>query len=431
MDVCSEEISDYLSRLFPLCRSITGSGLRESLAILAEIVPLRIDEIPTGTRAFDWIVPNEWSIKDAFVKSEAGIRIIDFRSTNLHLVGYSEPFDAILSLDELREHLHSIPENPDAIPYLTSYYEQRWGFCVKDTMLKRIENGEFGQRFHVKVDSTLSPGSLSLGELIIPGEDEGEILFWSYLCHPSMANHELSGPLVAAFLARNLLRRNGKHRYTYRFVFGPETIGSVAYIAPRLSDLQENVVAGYVVTCAGLDQEFTYIKTRAESTLADRACIHALKNSGKQFQILNFLSRGSDERQFNAPGVDLPVGSLMRARYGTFPEYHTSKDNLEFVEIQGIQSSFEMYLACIETLEQNRIYRTMTLCEPQLSRRGLRGTLSGVSSITSNQEKISHLLAYADGKVDLITIADYIGCSTIELSKIAEDLVGKELMTRL
>ena len=419
---------DLIKRLYPICRSITGPGLRETLAILSEVIPLEVHEVPSGTRAFDWVVPDEWTIRDAYVKNEAGDRIIDFRNHNLHIVNYSIPFEGTLSIDELKPHLFSLPDKPDCIPYCTSYYEKQWGFCLADRKLKQLLAGEYGRKFKVKIDSTLEPGSLTYAELIIPGRSDTEVFFWSYVCHPSMANHELSGPTMTTYLAKNILERKGDHHHTYRFVFAPETIGAIVYASRNLEQLQRNVIAGYVVTCVGLDREFSYLKTRMGNSLPDRVALHALEYSNVEYRTFDFLSRGSDERQFNAPGIDLPVGSLMRTRYSDFPEYHNSSDNLDFLDIAGVKSSYEMYLQCIDILESNRTYQATKLGEPQLGRYGLRSSLTGKEDLSTYERRISNVLAYSDGNSDLIHIAEHLGCPMWELISTIEQLVKSGLL---
>lgn len=415
------EMFHYLERLFPLCRSLTGDGVRATFKILQEVAPIRTEEIPSGTQAFDWQVPPEWNVRDAYVADASGQRIIDFKACNLHLVGYSEPFEGEMSLAELDQHLYSLPEQPDVIPYITSYYARRWGFCLSHRQREQLTE----QTYHVKVDTTLTPGSMTIGELIIPGETEEEILLSTYICHPSMANNELSGPIVAAFLARDLLKK--PHRYTYRFVFVSETIGSITYLSKHLETLKKRVIAGYVLTCLGDPGAFTYLETRLGNTLVDRATVHVLKHAATNSRWYSWLERGSDERQYGWPGVDLPVGSLMRTKYGEYPEYHTSADNLDFVKPGALQESLAMYHRCLEILEANRTFRCKVLCEPQLGRRGLYPTLSSRTSGLVARDLVN-LLAYSDGTTDLLGIAERLDRPLWELQPLVKQLIDADLL---
>ena len=421
-----EQMHALLSRLFPICRSITGNGVRETLKILQEYIPLEIHEIPSGTKAFDWTVPEEWNIKDAYVKDASGRRVIDFKRSNLHVVSYSEPFEGKLTLEELKKHLYTLPDQPDLIPYVTSYYDRRWGFCLSDNDLKKFKDN----LYEVKIDSTLKPGSLTYGELLIKGQTEKEILISTYVCHPSLANNELSGPVVAAFLAKYLLEMKKPPRYTYRFVFIPETIGAITYISRNLEHLKKNVVGGYVVSCVGADAHFSYLQTRQENTLTDRITLRVLKNSGVTFKIYDYLQRGSDERQYNAPGVDLPIGSLMRVRYGEYPQYHTSADDLEYVKAQALEDSLKMYERCLEAFEHNETYKAKCLCEPQLGRRGLRSTLSTRNAEASSLQ-ILHVFSYCDGNHDLIAIAEKLKVPVEEVISVIKILERHALIEKV
>jgi len=410
-------------RLFPICRSITGNGVRKTLSIIQEKIPIIQKEIASGTKVFDWTVPDEWNIKDGYVKDEKGNRLIDFRKSNLHIVGYSTPFIGKLSLKELKEHLYTLPEQPEVIPYVTSYYKKRWGFCLAHNFYKKLKKGIY----EVNIDSTLQPGFLTYGELIIKGKTDKEILISTYICHPSIANNELSGPVVSTYLAKYLLNRKEKARYTYRIIFIPETIGSISYLSLYKDHLKKNVVGGYVVTCIGDPGPFSYLQTRQENTLIDRVTIHVLRNSEKDYKIYNFLERGSDERQYNSPGIDLPIGSLMRTKYGRYPEYHTSADNLDFITSKALFESLEMYKLCIDVLEKNYIYITTMPCEPQLGKRDLYPTLSTKTSGKSVKDMMN-LLAYCDGKNDLLWIAEKINRPIWSLFPIVEQLVDNKLI---
>jgi len=416
-----KKLYSLMCDLFPICRSITGNGVRETLEIIKEYIPLKVYEIPSGTKVFDWVIPDEWNIREAYVENSKGERIIDFMESNLHVVNYSIPYEGALNLDELKEHLHTLPDQSDLIPYVTSYYNKDWGFCLSHNDFLKLDNDIYS----VKIDSTLKPGHLTYAELIIPGESDEEILLSTYICHPSMANNELSGPVVATFLAKELSNR--ELHYTYRFVFVPETIGSIAYLSKNLDHIKNNVVAGYVLTCVGDPGSFSYLCTRKENTLSDRVALHVLNNSAEEYKVYSFLDRGSDERQYNAPGIDLPIGSLMRTKYGSYPEYHTSGDNLDFVTSEALQGSLDMYLRCINVLENNRTYKTKILGEPQLGKRGLYSNLSFKGSAESAR-KMKDLLAYCDGENDLVCIADKIDCPVWDLVPIAEKLLSHEII---
>ena len=415
------EMYNLMERLFPICRSITGNGVRETLKIINDLIPLDMHEVPSGTKVFDWEIPDEWNIKDAYVKNSDEIRVIDFKESNLHIVNYSIPYEGKIKLDEIKDHLHTLPDQPELTPYVTSYYKKDWGFCLPHNDYLKLDDDIYS----VKIDSSLKPGHLTYAELIIPGESDDEIFISTNICHPSMANNELSGPVVATFLARELLNR--KLRYTYRFVFVPETIGSIAYLSKNLDHMKKKVVAGYVITCVGDPGNFSYLSTKEENALTDRVTFHVLKNSDEKYIIFNFLERGSDERQYNSPGIDLPVGSLMRTQYRSYPEYHTSGDNLDFVTPEALDGSLDMYLRCIEALENNRTYKTKILGEPQLGKRGLYPNLSIKGSVEPVR-KMKNLLAYCDGEHDLVCIADKIDCPVWDLVPITEKLLSHEIL---
>ena len=421
-----KKMDSLITKLFPICRSITGEGVRETLRIIGNEIPLTVYEVPSGTDIFDWKIPDEWNINDAYVKNDKGERVIDFRSSNLHVVGYSIPFEGKLSLDELKNHLHTLPDQPDLIPYVTSYYEKRWGFCLSHNEYIKLEDGVY----EVKIDATLEPGSLTYADLVIEGESDKEVLISTYICHPSMANNELSGPVVATYLANHLIGLENKPYYTYRFIYVPETIGAITYINKNLEHLMKKILAGYVVTCVGDPGPFSYLKTRQENTLVDRVTLHVLKHCGQEYKVYPFIYRQSDERQYNAPGVELPVGSLMRTKYASYPEYHTSADDLNFVTTEALNGSMEMYIHCTEVLECNRKYKTTVLCEPNLGKRGLYPTLS-LKGSSANVKLMKDLIAYSDGRNDLLWVADKIGCSIWKLSPIVETLVQNDILVQI
>jgi len=419
-----QELESYFDRLWPICRSLTGNGNRETLKILSEIVDLNISEIPSGTACFDWVVPPEWNAKEAWIKDSHGNIIVDFKNNNLHLLGYSVPFKGRMSLSELKSHLYTLPEQPDLIPYQTSYYKERWGFCITHNQLLSLEDGEY----EVYIDSSLNPkGSMTIADALIKGETEEEVLLSTYICHPSMASNELSGPLISSFLYQ--LLKTKKLRYTYRFVFVPETIGSICYLSMYGRHLKEKLVAGFVITTIGDDGKFTYKKSRRENALPDRATELVLKQQEKDYIIENFSPIGSDERQYCSPGFNLPVGSLMRTRYGKYKEYHTSADNKDFISFDAMQQSINTYFDILNLIEANHKYiNKIQFCEPQLGKRGLYPTLISQKENADFVSVMMWLLNLADGTNDLIDIANRSKAPYKLLIDIAQQLVCKNLL---
>lgn len=409
--------------LFPICRSLTGEGLRRTLEILRREVPgLSLHSAASGTPAFDWTVPQEWNIRDAWIEDARGRKVVDFKRSNLHVVGYSTPIDAEMSLAELRPHLHSLPKQPDAIPYVTSYYKPDWGFCLTHRQRRKLKGG----RYKVRIDSDLAPGRLDYAELILPGRLKQEVLLSTYCCHPSLANNELSGPVVTARLAR-WLSGLPERRYTYRIVIIPETIGSIVYLSRNLAHLQAHVAAGFNITCVGDDRAYSYLPSRDGGTLADRAALHALKAAAPGFKRYTWLDRGSDERQYCSPGVDLPVAAIMRSKYATYPEYHTSQDDLSVITPDGLYGGFNAIRRALRILESNETWTATTPCEPQLGRRGLYPTTSVKGQYASTRVMMD-LLSYCDGKRDLLAIAETIGADALELAALAETLRAADLI---
>ena len=415
----------WMRDLFPICRSITGDGVRQTLNYLNEIVPeLNIHEVPTGTKVFDWEVPDEWNIRGAFIEDEEGNRILDFADNNLHVVGYSEPIDAWLSLDELEPHLHSLPEQPDAIPYVTSYYQRRWGFCLPHRVRENLQAG----RYRAMIDSTLEPGHLTQADLLLRGREEKEILISTYVCHPSMANNELSGPVVAIALAEWLAGLQDR-RYSYRFVFSPETIGAITYLSRNLQPMKEKTIAGFVATCIGVDRGYCFTASRHGNTLSDRVARHILGHISADFEEHHYLKRNSDERHYCSPGVDLPVIAVMRSRFVEQAEYHTSLDNLNLVTPDALQDSFILFQELIRAIEGNDCYVAKVPCEPQMGKRGLYPTLA-TNGVDDQTTLFMDILSYSDGDHDLLAIADMTGTPIAQCMKAAERLRNAGLIRK-
>jgi aminopeptidase-like protein len=420
------EMYGWAADLFPINRSLTGDGVRETLAYIKRILPnLTIHEVPSGTQAFDWTVPDEWNVRSAYIEDEKGRRVVDFARSNLHLVGYSTPVDEWMTLAELQPHLYSLPDQPEAIPYITSYYARRWGFCLAHSEREKLKDG----KYHVVIDSTLEPGSLTYGELIIPGASDREILLSTYVCHPSMANNELSGPAVTTALARWIQGLAGR-THSYRIVFIPETIGSIVYISRNLDALRARTEAGFVITCTGDERNYSVVRSRHGNTVADRVAKVVLNRHAPDHIDYSYLARGSDERQYCSPGVDLPVVSMMRTKHNSYPEYHTSLDDLSLITPAGLAGGFDVMQQCIELLEANGHYRVTTICEPQLGRRGLYPTLS-TRGAGYTVRGMSDILAYADGTKDVIELAEVAGTSPRETVEIVNRLRDAGLLAHV
>ena len=421
-----EALHGLVQRLFPICRSITGDGVRRTLAILGEYLPdLQVHEVPTGTPAFDWTVPREWNVRDAWVKNQRGERVIDFQEHNLHLMSYSVPVHGWFTRTELNEHLHSLPAQPDLIPYRTSYYVDAWGFCLAHSQRLALSD----ELYEVCIDSTLAPGSLTYGELLLPGETDEEVLISSHICHPSLANDNLSGLAVATFLAQYLAQ--APRRYSYRFVFVPGTIGAITWLS-RNFDAVERVRHGLVLTLLGQNGPFTYKQSRRGTAAIDRAAAWVLGQAGVPHAVRPFSPYGYDERQYCSPGFDLPVGCLSRTPFGEFPEYHTSADNLDFVSPATLQASLELVQNILAVLDANRRYRNRSpYGEPQLGRRGLYNNVGGGPEGADWQMTLLWVLNLSDGQHSLLDIAERAGLPFGRVQQAATALAATDLLELL
>lgn len=417
-----EFLHSLARRLFPITRSITGDGVRQTLEILSEYLPgLEVHEVPSGTPAFDWTVPREWAIRDAYIEDPAGKRIIDLRDSNLHVVSYSTHVDATMPLADLDSHLHSLPDQPDAIPYVTSYYNPTWGFCLTDRQRQELVDGNY----RVLIDSDLFNGSLTYGELVLPGHSNKEVFISTYVCHPSLANNELSGPLISTALAMWLASLPDR-RFTYRFVFVPETIGALTYASQNLKDLKDHVIAGFNLTCIGDDGDYSYLASRLGDTRVDAIGRHVVSLTERPVYY-TYLDRGSDERTYCAPGIDLPLISLMRTRYGNYPEYHTSLDDLSVVTPAGLQGGLNLVRDCIEILEHDALYHATVLGEPQLGRRGMYHRMHS-KTVADVILLRTHVLAYCDGQHSLFDIATLLKRPFADVLSVAEELLEHGLL---
>ncbi len=423
-----EQIHQHATELFPICRSLSGQGVRDTLAYLQNYLPaMEIISVDSGTKVFDWEVPEEWNIRDAWIKNANGDKIVDFKVHNLHVMGYSEPVNTTLSLEELRKHLYSLPDQPNAIPYITSYYKRRWGFCMTHEQLQSLEEGEH----HVYIDSTLEPGKLHYGELIIKGQSTDEILLSTYICHPSMGNNELSGPCVTLELARWLQSLNGNHRYTYRILFLVETIGSIMYLSKHLEHMQRHVKAGYVLSCVGDDLDYSIVHTPDENTLAEKALEHVLiYHTDNNYSKYPFTKRGSDERQYCSAGAELPVAGFCRSKYAEFPEYHTSLDDLNFITPTGLGNAFDVMQKTIELLERNQTYRTKMPCEPQLGKRGLYPTVSTKDTVRQTRDMMN-FIAYSNGKRSVLDIAEKTNTDATKFFETIDKLLEADVVEKV
>ncbi len=417
------QADELMGRLFPLCRSLTGAGVRATLEILRDYIPLTCSEVPSGTRVFDWTVPDEWNIRDAYIAAPDGTRVVDFRRSNLHVVSYSEPVRTTLSLEELRPRLHTLPDKPDVVPYRTSYYERTWGFCLSHRQLLEFEPGDY----EVVIDATLAPGHLTYGELELKGHSEDEILISTYVCHPSLANDNVSGIVVATMLAQQLARQPRRH--SYRFVFAPGTIGPLAWLDRNRHRLHQ-IRHGLTVACVGDDGPFTYKRSRRGDADIDRAAEIALRDLGSPHRVVEFEPWGGDERQFCSPGFDLPLGALSRTAHAADPANHTSADGLDHVQAASLGASVRACLAIVEVLETNRACINLSPHgEPQLGRRGLYRSAGGAVARPEDESALLWVLNLSDGSRTLLDIAARSGLAYDTVRRAAERLEEAGLLT--
>lgn len=417
-----EEMYRVMSELYPICRSITGNGVRETLRIVEKCIPLTMHEVPTGTKVFDWTVPKEWNIKEAYVKNSRGEKVIDFSKNNLHVLNYSIPVKKKVRLDELKEHLFTLSEYPDWIPYRTSYYKENWGFCISHRQFMDLREDEY----EVYIDSSLVDGHLTYGEYFIKGKESDEVLISCHICHPSLCNDNLSGIVVTSFLAQHL--RQLPLRYSYRFLFIPGTIGSITWLSLNEANASK-IRHGLVAACLGDPGKMTYKKSRQDSSEIDRAVINVLRNSGNDYEVLDFIPFGYDERQYCSPGFNLPVGCLMRTPHGRYPEYHTSKDNLDFVRPANLADSFSIYLSVLNLLESNKKYLNQNpKCEPQLGKRGLYQMIGGQTDKKTRELAMLWVLNLSDGGNTLLDISDRSGLEFALIKETADTLIEHGLL---
>lgn len=422
-----KKIYNLCKKLFPLNRSLTGDGNRQTLNILKKYYKnLSIKEMKSGSKVYDWQIPLEWNVKEAWIKTPNGNKIADFKKNNLHLVGYSHRIKKLINFKNLKKRLYFLKNQPTAIPYVTSYYKKSWGFCISFNEFKKLKNNG---TYEVNIDSKFHKGSLTYGEIFIPGRSKKEIFLSTYICHPSMANNELSGPAVTIFLAKWIAKK--KRKYSYRIVFVPETIGSISYLSKNKNKLKKNVIAGFNITCVGDNRSYSYVPSRNGDTLSDRVGLYVLKNITKNYKKYSWLDRGSDERQYCSPGIDLPIATIMRTKYGTYKEYHTSLDNLNtVVSSQGLNGGFNLIKKAIETIEKNVYFISRFYGEAQMSKRNLYPTLSK-KNIYKNNRLIMNVLTYCDGKHSIFDLSEKLSKSQIEIKKIIKILIKKKIIKQI
>ena len=419
------EIHNLAQKLWPINRSITGEGVRETLKVISSIIPnLKTYSVPSHTKVFDWVVPKEWRVKKAYIVTPKGKKICDFFENNLHLIGYSISFEGSVSLDKLKQHIYTLPEQPNAIPYITSYYKERWGFCMTQQQFNLLDQGTY----KVVIDTSLFDGELNYGEILIKGKSEKEILLSSYVCHPSMANNELSGICVLTFLAK-WLQKVKNLEYSYRIIFIPETIGSITYLSLNFEYMKDKTIAGFNISCLGDDRTYSYLPSRNGNTISDIVAKHVLKWIFPEFVKYTWLDRGGDERQFCAPGIDLPIASIHRTKYGQYPEYHTSLDDLKnVVTPKGLDGGYWALKLAIEAIESNKKYKVLYLCEPHMGKRDLYPTLS-TKKYNKQVRLMMDLISFCDGNNSLLEIADKLDVPIWDLYKIVEKLINHNLIS--
>tara|TARA_B100000886_G_C20426900_1_gene494620 strand:+ start:357 stop:1643 length:1287 start_codon:yes stop_codon:yes gene_type:complete len=400
------KLIDHLKSLFPICRSITGNGTRKTLKYFEKFhKDYRRLKFKTGLKVLDWEIPKEWNIKNGYFENiETGEKFAEFKKNNLHIVNYSEPVNSVIDYEQLIKRIHTIKEKPDWIPYITSYYKKYWGFCIKHTDKEKLKTG----KYRVYIDSSLKDGELELSHAILKGKSKKEILFSSYICHPSMANNELSGPVVLNALLDYVKKRYPKRRYSYRFILQPETIGSIAYISKYKHQLRKNVLFGFNLSCVGDNRSYSYVNTPHKNTIADQALNASLLNLSN-VNAYSFLDRGSDERQYCSPGLKLPVCTFSRSKFGKYPEYHTSADNLDLVSEEGLKGSFEILKNIIDACEIGLYPKVKTICEPQLGKRGLYPNISETQKKRPSEIRMN-FIAYCDGVNNIFEICKLIEC---------------------
>ena len=415
---------DFVAELYPLCRSITGEGVRETLRLVQKRIPLEIHEVASGTQVFDWTVPPEWNIRDAYVKNRAGERVIDFQVSNLHVVNYSQPIRKLMKLEELKPHLHTLHEHPDWVPYRTSYYKDNWGFCLSQKQLSQMADEEY----EVCIDSSLTQGTLTYGECYLPGASTDEVLISCHVCHPSLCNDNLSGIAVATFMALNLAGQG--RRYSYRLLFIPGTIGSITWLATH-EQLIPRIKHGFVLTGVGDAGPLTYKRSRRGDAEIDHVMAQVLKQAGEPYKLIDFFPYGYDERQYCSPGFNLPVGCLMRTPHGEYPEYHTSADSLDFIKPQSLVGSLRHCLEVINVLEHNHRYMNQNpKCEPQLGKRGLYRAVAGHQATQSRELVLLWVLNLSDGMHSLLDIAERADVPFAEVQSAAAALVESGLLAK-
>jgi aminopeptidase-like protein len=418
------QLENLFDELFPLNRSISGDGLHKTLEIISREIPLDIIEYPTGMECFDWKIPDEWNIREAYIKRTNGDKVVDFKDNNLHIMGYSMPVEGRFAISELKKHLYCIENKPEAIPFVTSYYKRRWGFCLPYSVFTEMTDPEYD----VLIDSSLRPGSVSAGECFIKGKTDKELLLFSHIGHPSMANDQLSGPITLTAVAKWLLENKDKLKYSYRVLLAPETIGSIAYIFSNINRLKDKCIGGYTAVCTADNASYTYRTSRSGNAVSDRAMEDALRHSGVNYTIKDFSPLGCDERHFNSHGIGIPIGSIMRSEPGTYPEYHTSLDNKAFVSFEKMHASVELIIDSIRNIEvEARLTAVHLNCEPKLDKYGLYPTLSNKNDSSKVARQLISIWAFSDGSL-LSEIAEKLNMPVLEVRKFAELLAEHNII---